>query len=234
MVHFPENPWISSYRTSDHHAVTTRFSDKFFCFFRRIHIPVSNNRNRNRLFDPADCIPVRFSCVILLPCPSMDCNSCCAGILDDLRNFYRIHRISLKTNTDFGCYRLFYRMRNLRHNLTNQLRILEKRRALAIVDYFRHRAAHVDIQYVKRLFFNTLCHLCHQIRFASKNLHGHRMLRRIDLHQRNRIFIMERNCLRTDHLRTEKSCSLLFAKHTKRKIRHTGHRRKDKRIFHLN
>ena len=140
----------------------------------------------------------------------MNRNCCSAGIFDDLCNLHRIYRIAFKSNTDFCRHRLLYCMRDLRHNLLDQFGILKKCRAFPIVDHLRHRTSHIDIQNIKRLLLYALGNLCHQIRFTSKNLHGNRMLRRIDLHKRNCIFVMKRNCLGTDHLCTQKSCSLFF------------------------
>ena len=211
MVHLTEDPWISSHGTADHYAIAACFFYQGFCFLWRIHITVSNDRDRYSFFDPVDRIPVRLTSIVLLSCPSMDCNCCRTGIFDDLCNLYRINRISFKSNTDLRCDRFLYCVRNFGHDLSDQIRVFEKCGTFAIIDYLRNRASHVDVQNVKRLLLNAFCNLCHQIRFASKNLHGNRMLCRIDLHERNCIFVMERNRLRADHLGTQKSCTLFFA-----------------------
>ena len=210
MLHFPEYPWISLHRAPDHNTITSGFFHQCLRFLRRIYVSVSNNRNRNCFFDSANRIPVCLSRIILLAGASMNCHCCCTGIFYDFCNLYRIYRISFKTDTDFRRHRLLYCMRYLCHNLTDQLRSLKKRRSLTIIDNLRNRTSHINIQNIKRLLLNTLRNFSHQIRFTSKYLHGNRMLHRVDLHKRNRIFIMKRNCFCTDHFCTKEACPLLF------------------------
>ena len=172
MVHLTEDPWISSHCATNHDPITACLTHQCFCFLWRIHIPVSNDWNRYRFFDPADRIPVRFACIILLSCSSVDRNCSCTGILNDLCNLHWIYRISLKTNTNLRRYRFLHRMRNFCHNFPDQFRIFKQCRPLSVVDYLRDRAAHIDIQDLKWKFFDPLCLLGNDVRIFPEKLHS--------------------------------------------------------------
>ena len=163
----------------------------------------------------------------------MNCNGCCPGILHTLCNLHNIHRLILKTNTDFHCQRLLNGRRNVFHDLHDQIRIFEKCGTLPIIYHLRYRTSHVDVQDIKRLFFNLFRHLCHQLWLTAKELHGNRMFHRIDFHQSSGILVLIGNSLGTDHLHTEKSSALLLAKPAKSKVGNSGHRRQDKPVWNF-
>ena len=223
VIHLPKYPWISFHSTPDHHRITSGLPKKFLRLFRRIHIPISNHRNGNCFFNPGNGLPVCYPGIILLPCPSMNCNSCCPGILHALCNLHNIHRLILKTDTNFHCQWLLNGRRNAFHNLHDQIRIFQKSRTLTVIYHLRHRTSHIDIQNVKRLFLDFLRYLRHQLRLASKELHGNRMLHRVDFHQSPGIFVLIGNSLGTDHLHAEKPSALLFAKPAKSQVGNARH-----------
>src|SRR5699024_5594996 len=120
--------------------------------------------------------------------------------------------------------RLFNGPRRLVHDLIHQLRILHQRRSLAVFHNLRHRAAHIDIQDLERQFLDRLRLLADDLRIRAKQLQRHRILSGINGQQRLCISIFILQCLRTDHLHTQKSRSLLLAEQPERAVSHSRHR----------
>ena len=105
MVQFAEQPGISPYCTSHHNSITSGLFYQCFCFQRRIYISVSNYRNGNRFFYPADRIPVCSAGIVLLSGAPMHCKCCCSRILNTFRDFNNIYRFILKSDSHLDSQR---------------------------------------------------------------------------------------------------------------------------------
>ena len=185
-----KNPRISFRAASDHDSVTAGLLHQCLGTRRICHIAVSDNRNRDCLFYPADDIPVCFSGIKLRSRSSMNRNCGHSAVLEDLRNFHSIRRFFIKALSNLYGYRLFHCLYHACHDFPHQMRILHKGRAFAVIDNLWHRTAHVKIQNIKRPFFDLRGNLPQNLRITAKKLQGHRMLTRIDRHQVLGIFIL--------------------------------------------
>ena len=232
-AHLTKNPWISAGGSSDHHAITSGLFDHVRSIFCTGDIPVSDHRNGNGFFDLADDVPVCFSGIILFSRSSMYGNRCCPGCLKNLCHLYGIDTGLLKSFADLYRYRLFYCPGNPLHDLSRQFRILHQCGTFAVIDYFRHRTAHIDIENIKRPLFNLGGGLCHDLRIGTEDLQSDRIFSLCDLHQIQRIFIMKGNRFRTDHFHTQKPNSLFFAQQPERQVRNARHRCQHTRICNL-
>ena len=94
----------------------------------------------------------------------MNRDRCRSTVLDDLCNLHRIDMILVKSFSYLYRQWLVDRLCHRRHDLADQFRILHQCGSLAVIYHLRHRASHIDIQDIKRFFFDLFCHLAHDLR----------------------------------------------------------------------
>ena len=162
--HLRKDPRISLGSPGDHHTITAGFFHHGICTLRAGHIAVSNHRNGNRLFYLTNNLPVCFSAVILLSCPSMDCNGCCPRIFCDLRHLHCINAVVIKAFSYFNCHRFPDCFDHSTDNFMCQLWIFHQCRSFTIFHDFRYRTSHINIHNIKRSFLDPLCHFTHNLR----------------------------------------------------------------------
>ena len=92
-IHFLEHPGISPGSTADGNRGASCFFQKRFSRWAVNDVPVSNDRNLNRLDDFGNLLPVRLSCIEIFPCASMDSNGCCPCLFDSPGKFHAVFRI---------------------------------------------------------------------------------------------------------------------------------------------
>ena len=160
-VYLPENPRISPGCPADHDAVAPGLPEHPGRAFPICDIPVADDRNGNGFFHFGNDFPVRTARIELLPRPPMHRNCRSSRIFKDSGHFHRVNMFFIEAAADFHRNGFFYRMSNRGNNFSRQLRILHQRGTLPVVDDFRHRAAHIDIQYGKRAFFQLFCDFAH-------------------------------------------------------------------------
>ena len=133
---------------------------------------------------------------------------CGAALFCNPRNLHSIYMLLIKAFTEFHGDGLVNRLYGTADNLFDKLRILHQCRALTIIYHLWNRTAHVDIQNIKWLFLNPLCHLTDNYRIRAKQLQGYRMLSRISLHEFFGIPVLIINCLGTHHFHADKAGTL--------------------------
>src|SRR6185503_20666506 len=67
----PENPWITDSRAADHNAVTAGFQHRLHIIVG-VDVPVTDQRNRNDLFDLGKPIPIGITIMGHGPGTAMD------------------------------------------------------------------------------------------------------------------------------------------------------------------
>ena len=165
---YPRVPLRSA---GDHHRVAAGLPHHPDCILSRIHIPVSNDRYTDRLFDSADNIPIRASRIILLAGPSVNRDCGRPGILKHLGGFHGVDLILIKTGSDLDCDRSRRDRTDSPDNCSCPFKIAHEGGSFIVVHDFRHRTPHVDVQNVKG-FFRQLCgSYCHGLGVGSEQLH---------------------------------------------------------------
>ena len=219
-----EYPGIPLCRPCDHDAVASRFLEHMLRTDTVCHIPVTDNRDLQCLFDLTDNMPVCAAVVILFPCPAM--YGYCSGpaFLRRKRTLDCIDALLCESLPDLDRNRSVCRLTDRLHDLLDQSGILHQCRAFSVPDYFGNRAAHVDIQHVIICFLQHTDCLGHYGRFGSEQLQRDRMLLRVYLQEHLCIPVMIGNCLGTDHFHAHKSRSLLMAEQTKWQVTYPCHR----------
>ena len=132
-----KNKWVPPRCTSDHNAITPclfqyRSSRSTVC-----NISIPDDRNRNRLFDLPDDLPVCLARIILLSCPPMHGDRSNTACFCDLCDLYRIDMCFIKALTDLDRYRLLDRLYGFGQDFFHQLRIFHQGRAFSAYESSR-------------------------------------------------------------------------------------------------
>ena len=164
-------PRVSLSSAGNHHRVAAGLPHHPDRILSRIHIPVSNDRYTDRLFDSADNVPIRASRIILLAGPSVDRDRGRPGILKHLGGFHGVDFILIKTGSDLDCDRSRRDSTNSPDDRSCPLKIAHEGRALIVVHDLRHRTAHVDVQNIERFIDQLLGGDRHGLGVGSEQLH---------------------------------------------------------------
>ena len=159
-----EQPWVASGTSGCHNGITSCFLNHPPGILRSKDITISDHRNLHCFFYPADDLPIGLAAIILFPGSSVNSNCRSAIGLRDLSHLYRIDMVIIKTFSDLDCHRLVNGIDQTSDNPARQLRLLHQRRSLTIVDNFRHRTSHIDIQHIKISVCDHSGRFCHDIR----------------------------------------------------------------------
>ena len=140
-----KDPRIALRTTADHKAITSGLLFHGDHIFGIQKISISYDRNGYGIFDLGDNVPIGFAGIILLSCPAMYGNGCHTGIFRNLCHFHGIDMGIVKTFADLDCDRLLNGFYRFSHDLPCQFGIFHQCGAVAVINDFWHRTAHIDI-----------------------------------------------------------------------------------------
>ena len=161
----PEDPRIASGSPADHNAVAAGLLHHVQGVLHASDVPVSDDRDAHRLFHLPDDVPVRFSGIVLLSCPPVDCHSSGPRVLDDPGNLHRVDAGVVKSLPDLDGHRFPGRFHCPGHDLVDKPGLLHQGGALPVLHHLGHRAAHVDVQDLEGQLLQGFGLLADHIRF---------------------------------------------------------------------
>ena len=218
-----KNPWISSGGACNHNTVASGLCQHRLCILRRHDIAVTDNRNTDCLLHGCNHIPICFPTVILLSRASVNRHGSSTRLLRRFRQRHGLHIIFTKSFAEFHRHRFVNRFHRLLNNFSRQRNIVQKSRTLPIVDYFRNRTPHIDIQNIKISFLNPFCLLAYNIGVSAKKLQGDRTFPVVNTKQIFCISIVIHNSFGAYHLRANQIRPLLLTEQTKWQVGNACH-----------
>ena len=233
MIQSVKQPGISSGSPGYHQTVTSCFLKHPFSILRCKNITVSNNWNPHSLLHLTDNLPVRLSRIELFSCSSVDCHSGHTAGFCDFCNFYCIHRGIIKAFPELDCNRLVYFFYKSCKYFFCKLRTAHQSRTLSVVNHLWNRAAHIKINDIKGAVFDQVRHITDNFRIRTKKLYRNRTFSRSYFQKLSGIAVFIKNRLGTYHFCAEQTTALFLTENSKRKIRHSSHRRQNQVIVQL-
>ena len=101
----------------------------------------------------------------------MDCNGCCAVVLEDLGQFHHIDAAPVPAQSGFHRHRHIHGVSHRPDNAPSQSRVLHQGAAVAVVDDFGHGAAHIEIEKITAgVGQGQFGSLGHDLRIVAENL----------------------------------------------------------------
>ena len=217
-----EDPRVSSCRTRDHDTVDAGFPLHCKCLFGTVDVSASDDRNRYRLLDLPNAVPVGLTGIKLSAESSVNGNSRGTGRFAGFCNLRRI--FPGKALPDFDGHGLRLRLHHRIHNLKDKRRVFHQSRTFSVIYHLRDGAAHVDIEKIEFPVGKIRRLLRHDCRVASEQLQGNRVLPGHRLKQLFGIPVSVHDALGADHFRIQKTRSVLLADKPEREVRNAGHR----------
>ncbi len=196
-----KQPRVAVSAASDHQSVAACLLQHPQSVCYRKDITIAKHRHLYRLLHVGNNAPVGLALVKLLACTSVYGNSAHACCLHGTRNLHRIAVGIIPASAELYRHRNLYGLHHRRQNIMRQLRILHQRRAFAVIDNLRHRAAHIEINHIRTAGLYHACSLRQLRRHTAEKLDGRRTLAVINAQHFGSLDVFVQQALGTHHLR---------------------------------
>ena len=190
------------------------------------YVAVGYDRHAHGVYHVAYRVPVGASGVHLYARAAVDGYGGRPRLLENLCDLHVVHAARVPTLAYLHRHRHIHRGGDRGGYLSGQLGGLHQRRAVPALDYLAHRAAHVDVDYIRAADLQrTASALGHALRLVPEYLRGHRaaVLRYVQQRSGFPVVVAQRLC--ADHLRVHQRRALLQAERPEGRVAHAGHRR---------
>ena len=219
-----KQPRVAVSAATNHQAVAACLLQHPQSVCYRKDIAVAKHRHIHCLLYVGNNAPVSLALVKLLACTSVYGNSAHACCLHGTRNLHRVAVGIVPARAELYRHRNLDSLHHRRQNIMRQLRILHQRRAFAVIDNLRHRAAHIEINHISAAGLYHACSLGQLRRHAAEKLNRRRTLAVIDTQHFGSLDVFVQQTLGTHHLRHRHTAAQTAADQAKRQIRNACHR----------
>ena len=230
MLDAREKPGISLRRAPDHHRIAAGLFIHAPDVGGGARVAVADHRNADRLLHACDQRPVGFAVVVMsFAGARMHRHRDQTFLFGYARHVYRVGTVRLPKGAHLDAYRQRRRGAHRAEGRAHQFQIAHHRRAGPQPRHLRHAAAHIDIDQLGAIRGDQLRRARQMLRPLPEDLHGHRMLVRVEAHHPLGARIMVNERIAADKLRHHQPRAVPPAQNAKAPVGDPGHRRQHQR-----